>query len=88
MNETIIPRDKRFVTVAAYQRMTGLSYKTVMNMIKTDQVRYITTDGGNYKIDTQSDGNRDNVSVLAALDETQRLIKALCKQFNTAIERA
>ena len=77
-------RAKRFVTVAEYQRMHGLGYATVMHMIKTGQVKAIETESGKYRVDTQSD--YDGLKgLIDKTDETQRILKALCKQFNTAI---
>lgn len=84
MNEQIMRKDKRFVTVAAYQRISGLSYQTVMHMVKTGQIRHIKTEGGHYKIDTYTDDNNDIAILTKAINETQQLVKALCKQFNTA----
>jgi hypothetical protein len=85
MNRQNVQNEKRYITVAAFQRMNGLSYKTVMHMIKTGQVRYISTSGGNYKIDMQSNMMQRNEDYYDDLMETQRLVKALCRQFNVAI---
>jgi len=77
-------RGNRFITVAAYQRISGLSYKTVMHMISTGQVAHIKTEGGHYRIDMHSTSN-NSAELIDKLEETQRLVKALCNQFNTAI---
>ena len=56
--------DKRFVAIAEYQRITGLSYQTVKNALETGQLRGVRTEAGHWKIDTQADGNPD-ISALA-----------------------
>ena len=83
MNETAIKKSKRFVTVAEYQRQAGLSYATVMNMIKTGQVKYITTERGNYKIDTQAVGSPENNEIYNEVKEIKIHILAICRQLNT-----
>ena len=75
---------KRFVTVTEYQRISGLSYKTVMHMIRTGQLPHIKTESGQCRVDTQPNGQ--NATILAEkMDDVQKCLKALCKQFNTAI---
>ena len=69
---------KRFVTIAEYQRQTGLSYPTVKNGIETGQIRAIKTEGGNYKIDLQADNNTELSAVIERLDQNARLLNALC----------
>ena len=78
------PQGKRFVPVSEYQRISGLSYKTVMYMIRTGQLKSIETEGNQYRIDMQAD-NSDTNSIMDKLNETQRLVKAVCRQLNTAI---
>ena len=75
---------RRFVPVAEYQRITGLSYKTIMHMIKTSQLRHIKTEGGHYRIDTQHNSIETTI-LLDKLNEMQKQVTALCKQLNTAI---
>ena len=55
MSEKIIEPSKKAVTVAEYQRIMGLSYETVMNLIKTNQVKFIKLPRGGYKIFLPSD---------------------------------
>jgi len=75
------PKGKRFVTVSEYQRISGLSYKTVMHLLDTGKLKHIKTESGHCRIDTQAD--HDNTNIMDKIDETQKLVKALCKQFNT-----
>ena len=76
--ENIAPSQKRFVPVAEYQRISGLSYATVMHMIKTKQINAIQTEGGHYKIDTLNSGNMDTGVIIKRLDEYEKMLKALC----------
>jgi predicted site-specific integrase-resolvase len=75
---------KRFVAVSEYQRLTGLSYKTIMHMIRSGQLPHVETESGQYRIDTQT-VSKDAGVTNEKLDEMQKLLKALCKQFNTAV---
>ncbi|MCL2498937.1 MAG: hypothetical protein FWE90_01215 [Defluviitaleaceae bacterium] len=77
-------KQKRFIPVSEYQRVSGLSYKTVMNMIRTNQVPHIVTESGQYRIDNQPNG-AGNIEVMNIVEESHRLVKALCKQFNVAV---
>ena len=71
-------KTKRFVTLAEYQRMTGLSYPTVKNALETGELRGIRTEAGYWKIDVEVDGNTD-VSILARrLDGVEGMLEALC----------
>ena len=85
MQEKIILKEKRFVTIAEYQRLTNLGYKAVKNAIKTGQLKYIKTEGGRYKIDTYADSSADVPVLISKIDELQKAVTALCKQFNTSI---
>jgi predicted site-specific integrase-resolvase len=70
--------DKRFVTIAEYQRRTGLSYQTVKNAAETGQIKAIQTEAGNWKIDVSGEGNRDTTAIIERLDVQERMLKALC----------
>jgi len=77
-------RRQRFVPVAEYQRISGLGYKTIMHMVRTNQVTHITTESGQTRIDTQ--GNAAEVFALVKeINELKQHVFALCKQFNTAV---
>ena len=73
---------KRFVTIKRYQEMSGLSYATVDFMLKSGQLAYITTESGQRRVDTRA-RDADNTVILAKLDTQEKMLKALCKQFNT-----
>ncbi|MCL2197580.1 MAG: hypothetical protein FWB80_01525 [Defluviitaleaceae bacterium] len=84
MNEHIARR-KRFVPVKEYQRISGLSYKTIMHMAKTGQISHIETESGQIRIDTQNPANDGVSAVMDKLNEMQRMVYALCKQLNTVV---
>ena len=77
----INPQGKRFVPVNEYQRISGLSYKTVMHMIQTGQLPHITTESAHKRVDTQANAP-SNDAMQHRIEELHRLVKALCKQFN------
>jgi len=81
---------KRYVTIAEYQRQTGLSYATVRHMCNTGQIKYITCEGGNRKIDTMSGVDLKMIIERLdcsdkKLDKSEKLLTALCKQLNTNV---
>ncbi|MCL2204899.1 MAG: hypothetical protein FWB88_13300 [Defluviitaleaceae bacterium] len=78
------PQGKRYIPVSEYQRISGLSNKTVMYMIRTGQIPYIKTESGHCRIDTQPVG-QDTAEMKKTVEESHQLVKALCKQFNVAI---
>ena len=84
MQETIVNKNKRFVPVAEYQRISGLSYQTVMHMIRTKQISAIQTEGGHYKIDTQDTGDTDAAAIVRRLDGLERQLGTLCKHLGIA----
>jgi len=69
---------KRFVTIAGFRRMTGLSYQTIKNALETRQLVGIKTEAGSWKIDTHAQDNKNATTVLAHLDEQRELLLALC----------
>ena len=84
MREQIIPKEKRYVSIKAYERQTGLSYQTIMHMVKSEQVKYIRTESGNYKIDTRPDYNADINLLTNKITELQKQVTALTRLFNIA----
>jgi len=72
-----MPQSKRFVAIAEYQRLTGLSYATVKHMINSNQLKTITTESGLVRIDIHDD-NADSSAIVKRLDEQERMLKALC----------
>ena len=71
-------KGKRFVPIAEYQRMTGLSYPTIKNALDTGQLKGIQTEAGHWKVDVTDSGDKFISAILEQLDEQGRLIKALC----------
>ena len=69
---------KRFVTIAEYQRISGLSYPTVKNALETGQLKGVKTEAGHWKIDTQDAGSAETAVIVKRLDEAERMLKALC----------
>ena len=76
----IIDNQKRYVSVAEYQRLSGLSYPTVRRAIASGELKAVTTEAGHYRIDTQ--GQQTDYSVIIErLDRQEQLIKALSSHF-------
>jgi len=73
----------RYVTIAEYGRITGLSYPTIKKAVEAGQLKGVQTETGKWKIDTNADMNNDRTALINRLDEQGRMLKALCKQFNT-----
>jgi len=75
-------KHKRFVPIAEYQRISGLSYPTIKNALETGQIKGVKTEAGHWKVDTQDNGSADAAAIFQRLDETERLLKALCGHLN------
>jgi hypothetical protein len=69
---------KRFVPLAEYQRLSGLSYSTVRFLCDSGQLRTIRTEGGLLRIDTKSNESADTTTIVKRLDDQARLLEALC----------
>ena len=69
---------KKFVPIAEYTRMTGLSYPTVKNALETGQLKGIKTEAGHWKIDVSDTGDKVSAAIIEQLNEQGRLLKALC----------
>jgi len=76
---------KRYVTIAEYQRISGLSYPTIKSALERGELKGIRTESGHWKIDTVADTNPETAAILERLDKTEKMLTALCKQFNTVI---
>jgi len=76
--EQVISQPKRYVPIAEYQRMTGLSYPTIKNALETGQLKGIRTEAGYWKVDTEDAGNKDAAIIMERLSEQNRLLKTLC----------
>jgi len=68
---------KRFMSVAEYSRVYGLSQATVRHLIHSNQVRYITTESGHKRIDTGIAPT--DTAVNMKYDEQCKLIAKLCE---------
>lgn len=75
---------KRFVSIAEYQRQSGLSYATIKHMIETGQLKYIVTEAGHERIDTQE--NTDTTIICKRLDVLETIITAIAEQLHTPLE--
>jgi len=75
---------KRFITIAEYQRQTGLSYATVRHMLATGQLNYITTECGHEKIDTKD--HTDASLIFKRLDRLEDIVRAIAEQFHTPLQ--
>lgn len=69
---------KRYVPIAEYQRMTGMSYPTIKNALETGQLKGIRTEAGHWKIDTAATEDKQTTAIIERLDTQERLLKALC----------
>ena len=83
MSAKTIPNQTRYVTIKRFCEDSGLSYATVDHMLKSGQIPFITTESGQRRIDTNS-GNVDSGEIMKRLDKQEKLLLALCKQFNTS----
>ena len=78
-------KNKRFITIAEYQRISGLSYPTIKSALERGELKGIRTESGHWKIDTAAKANPETTAILERLDKTEKMLTALCKQFNTVI---
>ena len=72
-------KSKRYVTIAEYQRQTGLSYQTIRRACESGELKTIKTTAGHFKIDTADTGNSPVAVIVERLDEQQQLLTALCQ---------
>ena len=82
--EKIIDSQKRFIPMAEYQRISGLSYPTVKKALETGQLKGIKTECGHWRIDTQAD-SPEYSAIIERLDRQERLIKALSSHFGVKV---
>ena len=68
---------KRFVPIRTYCELSGLSYATVDHLLKSGQVKFITTESGLRRVDTQEVDHAEP-AIFKKLDDHERLLKALC----------
>jgi len=83
---TVMPQDEWYVTIKKYCQLSGLSYATVKHLIKSGQLKYITTEKGLQRIDIRESGN--DQAVIERLNNQEKMLTALCRQFNTPVDMA
>ena len=79
-NEIVIDPDKRFVTIKRFCQKSGLSYATVNHMLKTGQLKFITTEAGLRRIDTQAQ-ETGSEPVLEKLEMQEKIMRQICDHF-------
>jgi hypothetical protein len=78
-------KNKRYCTIAEYQRQTGLSYQTIKNALDNGELRGIRTTGGFWKVDMQADTNPDTAALLQKIDEQSKLLSNLCRHLGIVV---
>ena len=78
MPETNVTKNKRYVAIAEFQRLSGLSYPTIKNALESGELRGIRTEAEHWKVDTLDAGNTDTAAIVQRLDEQARMLKTLC----------
>jgi len=76
--EMVINQPRRYVPIAEYQRMTGLSYPTIKNALETGQLKGIRTEAGHWKIDVIDSGDKNTAAIMEQLSQQGQLLKQLC----------
>ena len=71
--------NKRFLTIAAFQRQTGLSYQTIRSALERGELNGLRTESGLWKIDTFSDSNPDLTALIARIDNQATMLAKLCQ---------
>ena len=75
---------KRFVTIAEYSRLSGLSYPTIKAALERGDLRGVRTEANFWKIDLQAESSPDMAAIAEQLDEQGRLLRALCGHLGVA----
>ena len=78
-------KNKRFVSLAEYQRMSGLSFPTVKKAISNGEIKAVKTEGGHFRIDTQADKSPETAAIMEKLSGIEKAVQRLCGQFNLTI---
>ena len=73
--------NKRYVPIAQFQRISGLSFPTIRNALETGQLKGLKTDCGHWRVDTQADTSPELSAVMNRLQGIETAVKALCTQF-------
>ena len=81
--EKIVDNQKRFVPLAEYQRLSGLSFPTIKKALEVGQLKGIKTECGHWRVDTQA-GNSDYSAVLDELKQQKEMLRTLLGVFGKA----
>ena len=81
--EKINDSPKRYVSVAEYQRISGLSYPTVKKAIASGALKTVKTEAGHDRILLQAE-NSDYSAVLDELKQQKEMLKTLLGVFGKA----
>lgn len=81
MIEKVTGKPRRWIPKIEYRRRNGLSDKTLTYLIESNQIPVIRTESGTVLIDTQP-LPISNFDVSARLDKQEKMLTALCQQFN------
>jgi len=84
--EKIIEQPKRYVPIAEYQRISGLSYATVNHMLNTGQLQFITTETGLRRVDTQQVDSAIG-EIILRLEVQEGLLKRLCEHLGVSLDQ-
>ena len=76
---------KKFVPVSEFQRISGLSYPTVMGALERGELKGIKTESGHWRVKLENDNSSNIPDISERLQKIEQSIYALCKQFNTQI---
>jgi hypothetical protein len=83
LKEKVIEKSKRFVTIAKYQEISGLSYATVSHLMNSGQLPYITTESGLRRVDTGA--TPDRAELIERLDRTEQILSSLCDHLGVKV---
>jgi len=79
--------NKRYINVAEFQRLTGLSRPTIEHGCLTGQIRAIKTETGQWRIDADSNtSSRETATILEQLSEQSRMLRALAGHLGLEVE--
>ena len=78
-----IENPKRFIPMAEYQRISGLSYPTVKKALETGQLKGIKTECGHWRVDTQAD-SPEYSAIHGEIQELKTMVKTLLGVFGKA----
>ena len=74
----------RFVSIAEYQRLSGLSYPTVKAALEAGELFGVRTSSGHWRIQVMGDRNADVSFLLDRLEKSERLLRLLCSHLGVS----